>query len=159
MELTANSRVAILLHGGIKGSHGKTGLAFLRYSQTEIVAIIDREAEGESLARLTGIQRNLPIVRDVASALIERPDILLIGIAPSGGQLPADLLVEIETAVRSGLSIINGLHTPLKSKFTQSDSEIWDIRQEPQNLHVGKGAARSLDNTRILMVGTGYGNR
>ena len=34
MQLTANSRVAILLQGGIKGNHGKTGLAFLRYGQT-----------------------------------------------------------------------------------------------------------------------------
>ena len=40
--LTAKNRVAILLTDGIKGHHGKTGLAFLRYSDTNIVAVIDR---------------------------------------------------------------------------------------------------------------------
>ena len=64
--LTANSRVAILLKGGVKGHHGKTGLAFLRYSQTNIVAVIDPESVGESIAKLTGIER------DVAACILQR---------------------------------------------------------------------------------------
>ncbi|MGL4882476.1 MAG: DUF1611 domain-containing protein, partial [Waterburya sp.] len=80
--LTAKNRVAILLEDGIKGDHGKTGLAFLRYSQTEIVAVIDRACAGESLAELTGIDRHVPIVADVKAALEYKPDVLLIGIAP-----------------------------------------------------------------------------
>jgi uncharacterized NAD-dependent epimerase/dehydratase family protein len=156
MQLTANSRVAILLQGGIKGSHGKTGLAFLRYSQTKVVAAIDAEAEGESLVELTTIERNAPIVRDVTAALAYQPDILLIGIAPSGGQLPPDLLSEIAIAIKAGLSIVNGLHTTLNQQFPhlQPGQEIWDIRQEPTGLTIAKGKARSLFAQRILTVGT-----
>ena len=98
MELTASS-IAILLQGGIKGHHGKTGLAFLRYSQTNIVAIIDSEAVGESLLELTKIDRPVPIVSNVADSLAYKPDVLLIGIAPSGGRLPTELQAEIETAI------------------------------------------------------------
>jgi uncharacterized NAD-dependent epimerase/dehydratase family protein len=156
MQLTANSRVAILLQGGIKGQHGKTGLAFLRYGQTKIVAVIDAEAEGESLVGLTKIERNVPIVKDVQAALSKQPDILLIGIAPSGGQLPPDLLAEIAIAVKAGLSIVNGLHTYLNHQFPnlQPGQEIWDIRQEPTGLTIGTGKARSLSAQRILTVGT-----
>jgi len=156
MQLTANSRVAILLQGGIKGIHGKTGLAFLRYSQTKIVAVIDSETAGESLVSLTKIDRDLPIVRDIASALVYQPDILLIGIAPSGGQLPSDLQAEMAIAVEAGLSIINGLHTPLEPLFPylQPGQEIWDLRQEPAGLTIGKGQAKSLSAQRILTVGT-----
>jgi uncharacterized NAD-dependent epimerase/dehydratase family protein len=158
MQLTANSRVAILLQGGIKGNHGKTGLAFLRYGQAKIVAVIDAEAEGESLVGLTKIERDkdVPIVRDVTTALAYQPDILLIGIAPSGGQLPPDLLTEIAIAVKAGLSIINGLHTPLNQQFSnlQPGQEIWDIRQEPTGLTIATGKARSLCAQRILTVGT-----
>lgn len=156
MQLTAHSRVVILLQGGIKGQHGKTGLAFLRYSQTKVVAVIDAEAQGESLRSLTKIERDVPIVGDVRAALVYQPEVLLIGIAPSGGQLPPNLLAEIAIAVQAGLSIINGLHTPLKDQFPnlQSGQEIWDIRQEPPGLTIGKGQARSLSSQRILTVGT-----
>lgn len=156
MQLTANSRVAILLQGGIKGNHGKTGLAFLRYGQTKIVAVIDAEAEGESLVRLTKIERNVPIVKDVQAALSKQPNVLLIGIAPSGGQLPPALFTEIAIAVKAGLSIVNGLHTPLNQQFShlQPGQEIWDIRQEPTGLTIATGKARSLSAQRVLTVGT-----
>ncbi|MGL6343079.1 MAG: DUF1611 domain-containing protein, partial [Waterburya sp.] len=123
--LTAKNRVAILLEDGIKGDHGKTGLAFLRYSQTEIVAVIDRACAGESLAKLTGIDRHVPIVVNVQAALEYKPDVLLIGIAPSGGQLPASLQAEIEIAVNAGISIVNGLHSLLGSQYTQLQPGQW----------------------------------
>ncbi len=154
--LTANSRVAILLTGGIKGHHGKTGLAFLRYSHSQIVAVIDPDSTGASLTELTGIERDAPIVEDTQAALAYNPDVLLIGIAPSGGELPADLKVEIVTAVAAGLSVFNGLHTMLKPSFPnlQPGQWIWDLRQEPPGLSIGKGKARSLAAQRILTVGT-----
>ena len=154
--LTANSRVVILLTKGIKGIHGKTGLAFLRYSQTKIVAVIDPESAGESLETLTGIARDVPLVPNTSAALAFNPDVLLIGIAPSGGELPADLLIEIEIALKAGLSLVNGLHTQIKPKFPdlQPDQWIWDLRQEPPSLTIGSGKARSLTAQRILTVGT-----
>lgn len=154
--LTANSRVAILLTGGIKGHHGKTGLAFLRYGHSQIVAVIDPDSAGASLIELTGIERDVPIVEDTQAALAYNPDVLLIGIAPSGGELPADLKVEIEIAVTAGLSVFNGLHTLLKPSFRdlQPGQWIWDLRQEPPGLSIGKGKARSLTAQRILTVGT-----
>jgi uncharacterized NAD-dependent epimerase/dehydratase family protein len=49
VQLTVNQRLAILLHEGVRGTHGKTGLAILRYSEVPIVAVIDRQCVGESL--------------------------------------------------------------------------------------------------------------
>ncbi|MCC0176974.1 DUF1611 domain-containing protein [Waterburya agarophytonicola K14] len=154
--LTAKTRVAILLEDGIKGNHGKTGLAFLRYSDTDIVAIIDRSCAGESLAQLTQIDRHIPIVADTKAALVYQPDVLLIGIAPSGGKLPASLEKEIKIAVDAGVSIINGLHTLLEPKYPnlQPQQWIWDIRQEPPGLSIGTAKVRSLLARRILTVGT-----
>lgn len=154
--LTANNRVAILLENGIKGHHGKTGLAFLRYSNTQIVAVIDRFCVGESLAELTGIEQDVPIVDDVQAALSYQPDVLLIGIAPSGGELPRDLQQEVAIAVATGISVVNGLHTLLKPLFPKlkQGQWIWDIRQEPAGLAIGKAKARSLAASRILTVGT-----
>jgi uncharacterized NAD-dependent epimerase/dehydratase family protein len=152
----AEHRIAILLHQGIKGKHGKTGLAFLRYSEASIVVAIDAESAGESLSQLTGINKNVAIVASVAEALQYDPNVLLIGIAPSGGALPDAWWQEVKQGVEAGLSLVNGLHTPMLKKFDDLPSHqwIWDIRQEPQSLKIGSGKARSLTCQRILTVGT-----
>lgn len=159
MHLMNNQRLAILLHEGIRGPNGKTGLTLLRYSQAEIVAVIDQECAGESLSQLTGIACNAPIVDSVASALAYQPEVLAIGIAPSGGVLPDAWWQEVKQGVGAGLSVMNGLHTPMASDpklqaLLKDGQEIWDIRQEPAGLIVGSGRARTLSAKRILTVGT-----
>lgn len=155
--LKPEHRVAILLHEGIKGINGKTGLALLRYSEAAIAAVIDYESAGESLSQLTGIARDVPIVASVAEALAYTPNVLIIGIAPSGGALPEAWFAEVKQAVAAGVSVVNGLHTLLGSEFKALLKEgqwIWDVRQEPANLSIGSGKARSLSCKRVLMVGT-----
>lgn len=159
MQIDSQCRLAILLHEGIRGPNGKTGLTLLRYSQAQIVAVIDHQCAGESLSQLTGINCDAPIVDSVASAMAYQPDVLAIGIAPSGGILPEAWRQEVKQAVAAGLSVLNGLHTPMASDpqlqtLLQDGQEIWDIRQEPAGLGVGSGKARSLIAKRILTVGT-----
>ncbi|HAC62750.1 MAG TPA: DUF1611 domain-containing protein [Cyanothece sp. UBA12306] len=156
MYLTAKHRVAILLHQGIKGTRGKTGLAYLRYGEASIVAVINSEYFGKSLSTLTGIDQDIPIVANVEDSLAYHPDVLLIGIAPSGGALPDAWLAEVKQAVAAGLSVVNGLHTPLAPNFAnlKSGQWIWDIRQEPPGLTVGSAKAQTLSCQRILTVAT-----
>ncbi len=159
MNLDHNRRLAILLHEGIRGQNGKTGLTLLRYSQAQIVAVIDQECAGESLSKLTGIVCDAPIVDSVASALAYQPEVLAIGIAPPGGILPDAWWQEVKQGVEAGLSVLNGLHTPMASDpklqgLLKDGQEIWDIRQEPAGLGVGSGKAQMLSCQRILTVGT-----
>ena len=160
MRLTANHRVAILLHQGILSTSGKTGLTLLRYSQAQIVAVIDRDCAGKNpgknLFELTGINKDVPIVASVTEALSYQPNVLAIGIAPLGGALPDAWLEEIDQAIASGLSLVNGLPTFFGQKYSQLQKGqwIWDVRQEPPGLSVGAGKARSLSCRRVLAVGT-----
>ncbi|MGF1496133.1 MAG: DUF1611 domain-containing protein [Elainellaceae cyanobacterium] len=159
--LQSHHRLAILLHNGLTGVSGKTGISLLRYSELPIVAVIDQSAAGRSLADLVGIDRKIPIVGSVEEALPLHPDVLAIGIAPSGGALPDPWKQEIQTAVAAGLSIVNGLHTPMAMdpmfKTVKSDQWIWDVRREPTGLTIGQGLARSLPCRRVLIVGTDMG--
>ncbi|MEG3439913.1 DUF1611 domain-containing protein [Pannus brasiliensis CCIBt3594] len=154
--LTPDRRVAILLHEGLQGTRGKTGLSYLRYGTAPVVAIIDGQSAGRKLREVAGIERDIPIVANVREALSFAPDVLLIGIAPSGGVLPDSWRAEIQDAVDAGVSIVNGLHTPLQPLFPDLKPSrwIWDIRQEPSGLQVGQARARSLNCRRILTVGT-----
>lgn len=165
--LKPDHKLALLLHEGIKsdiatqreGGRGKTGLSLLRYSPASPVVVIDHESAGESLLALTGINCPAPIVDSLTSALAYQPDVLVIGIAPAGGALPDQWLEELKQAIAAGLSIVNGLHTPLAqhpqlAPLIQAGQWIWDVRQEPENLKIGSGKARLLDCQRILTVGT-----
>ncbi|MGV0023649.1 DUF1611 domain-containing protein [Phormidesmis priestleyi] len=160
--LTDTDRVAVLLHEGIRGTQGKTGLALIRYRPETIAAVIDADCAEESLRSLTNIPCDAPIVASVSDAIAYQPNVLAIGIAPSGGMLPDAWLAELKTAIASGMSIMNGLHTRMTAiaelqSLLQPGQWIWDIRQEPPGLKVGSGAARSLSCLRVLTVGTDMG--
>lgn len=159
MRLSLNQRVAILLHEGITGTQGKTGLAILRYSEAPIVAVIDRDSAGKSLPQLTGINRDVPIVPSVAAALEYKPEVLVIGIAPGGGAVPDDYWLEIKEALQAGMSLVNGLHTamanmPDLNALLKPGQLIWDVRKEPSNIPIASGMARTLPCRRVLTVGT-----
>lgn len=159
MVLTQTNRIALLMHEGTTHVRGKTGLAMLRYSSIPIVAVIDYQCAGQSLTALTGIPREVPIVASVQAALAYEPDVLAIGIAPSGGGLPEDWYAEVKQAVAAGLNIVNGLHTQMAADAMlhsqlRPEQWIWDVRQEPKGLRVGTGKARDLPCKRVLTVGT-----
>jgi uncharacterized NAD-dependent epimerase/dehydratase family protein len=95
----------------------------------------------------------------VQEAVSYAPTVLSIGIAPSGGALPEAWRQEVKQAVAAGLSIVNGLHTPMSADaeltdLLHDDRWIWDVRREPTGLSVGTGQARTLDCLRVLTVGT-----
>jgi len=157
--LTPDDRLAIFLHNGLKGGKGKTGISLLRYSPNEIVAVIDETAVGESVKALTGIDREVPVVRSVEDAIALGPTVLAIGLAPSGGTLPEPWYAEVKRAVKAGLSVMNGLHTQMNDEpeirsSIQPGRWVWDIRKEPEGLEIGGGRARLLKCDRVLTVGT-----
>ncbi len=161
-KLRAGQRAILLQHGGLTGrNNGKTGLALLRYSEAEIVAVVDEDSPGGSLSGLTGMSfpQEIPVVGSVRDSFRVRPDVLAIGIAPTGGRLPDPWLEEIREAVQHGLCIQNGLHTrlnedPIIRQALKPGQWVWDMRQEPPGLEVGTGAARALKCRRVLFVGT-----
>ncbi|WP_353931394.1 DUF1611 domain-containing protein [Okeanomitos corallinicola TIOX110] len=159
MRLPLNKKIAILLHEGLTGSQGKTGLSILRYSESPIVAVIDKESEGKSLANITGIKRDVPIVASIAAALQYQPEVLVIGIAPKGGMIPDNYWADIKDALKGGMSLVNGLHVHLANipdlkALLKPGQIIWDVRKEPGNLDIAAGLAKNLPCRRVLTVGT-----
>ncbi|MEO0704852.1 MAG: DUF1611 domain-containing protein [Cyanobacteria bacterium J06649_5] len=157
--LKPDDRIAILMHKGLKGAKGKTGISMLRYSQNPIVAVIDEEAIGDSIVTLTNIDRDVPIVGSVQAALAFKPTVLAIGLAPSGGVLPAPWYAEVKQGIKAGLSVMNGLHTQMNQDIEiamalRPEQWVWDIRKEPEGLTIGGGKARLLKCDRVLTVGT-----
>jgi uncharacterized NAD-dependent epimerase/dehydratase family protein len=54
------------------------------------------------------------------------------------------------------MSVVNGLHDLLAPRYPSLNEGqfIWDIRTEPKDISSGNGTAGTLDNRRVLLIGT-----
>jgi uncharacterized NAD-dependent epimerase/dehydratase family protein len=101
----------------------------------------------------------VPILDSVQAAMSLQPDSLLIGIAPTGGALPAAMRRHVVYALKNGLSIINGLHTLLRDDpelvelAGLHNARIHDVRDPGPIQRVARGLARGLRVKRVLTVG------
>jgi uncharacterized NAD-dependent epimerase/dehydratase family protein len=154
--LQPDHHLALYMEGAFETGTGKMGLGVLRYSGNPIACVIDSRHAGHNLAALTGIPCSAPIVASVQDAIALGAQVLVLGIAPPGGLIPAEWTPALDHAVAGGLSLLNGLHDLLGPRYPSlgPDQWIWDIRIEPPGLVPGTGAARTLANTRILTIGT-----
>ena len=138
----------------------KTAHGVIAYSSDITVAVIDPSNAGRRVRDvLPYLDSDAPIVADVAAGLAHNPTSMLVGIAPAGGELPADFRREIAAALRAGLEIVSGLHTILgdDAEFAElakaHDSRIWDVRLPPA-APLFSGAAYDIDATILLTVGS-----
>lgn len=148
--------IAIFMQGATQNSIGKMGFGVLRYSPNPIACVIDSDQAGRDSEEVTGIPRKAPIVSTIREAKSKGAKVLLLGIAPPGGLIPADWYPVIEEAIAEGMSVVNGLHDLLSPRFNNlpDGQYIWDIRVEPSDIGVATGAASKLQSKRVLMIGT-----
>lgn len=83
---------------------------------------------------------------------------LVLGIAGAGGKLPDELVQDAAAALRAGMNVAAGLHERLRdqpllaSLASERGLQLFDVRDPPEHLDVGKGYARA--GHRLLTVGT-----
>jgi uncharacterized NAD-dependent epimerase/dehydratase family protein len=152
-------KIALLVHGHLDSGFGKLALGMLRYSEADIVAVIDSENVGADVFEKTGIKSGARIVKSPEDAAELGAVILIVGIAPPGGRIPDGWREEIERALRCGMSVVNPLHGRWETdaclvRHLHEGRWIWDVRVEPDDLSPGTGAASGLRCPRILTVGT-----
>jgi uncharacterized NAD-dependent epimerase/dehydratase family protein len=83
---------------------------------------------------------------------------LIVGIAGAGGKVEADLIEDSAAALEAGLNVACGLHERLRDQprlaalAKARGLELFDVRDPPAGLSVGKGYERP--GRRLLTVGT-----
>ena len=154
-------RLVILTEGQFDIHEAKTAMGVIRYGRDDILAILDSTMAGRSLAEfLPG--RDIPFVATLDEALggPVRPDGLLIGIAPTGGRLPAAWRSIILDAIAAGLDIHSGLHEfvgddpEFAAAAADSGSILIDYRRPPDRLDTTVGRRHRPGSRVILTVGT-----
>jgi uncharacterized NAD-dependent epimerase/dehydratase family protein len=159
----AQRRLVILAEGNFGFHHGKTAVGVIRYGPDDVVAVIDSTQAGGNVSSILPAH-DIPIVANLDEALAidpaRRPDTLLIGIAPTGGKLPASWRVTILEALRNGLDVHSGLHTFLgdDAEFAAaaraSGATIVDYRRPPARMETSVGRRHGAGKRVVLTVGT-----
>ena len=155
-------RFLILAEGSFTPLRSKTANACIRYTPEHVVAVIDSTQAGRTAQDVLGFGGSIPVVGSLAAGLAGKPNALLIGIAPPGGQLPPSWRSLILEAMDRKLDIWSGLHTILSDddefarRARETGVRIHDLRQPPDDIDVARGRVREVDDraTVILTVGT-----
>jgi uncharacterized NAD-dependent epimerase/dehydratase family protein len=162
MTQAPKRRYAVLTAGFLADAHhAKTAYGVIRYAADDIVAIVDPAFAGRRLRDVVGdLGRDAPVVATVAEVLPLRPTSLLVGVAMSGGELPAAFRAHILDAIDAGLEVVNGLHQFLNedrefaARARTSGARLWDVRTLPPDLPFFSGAAYRVPQVVVLAVGS-----
>ena len=154
-------RLVILTEGQFTIHDAKTALGVIRYGHDEILAILDSTMAGRNLREVMP-PFDVPFVATLDEALAGpiRPDGLLIGIAPTGGRLPADWRATILEAISAGLDVHSGLHQFLgddpefAAAAEAAGTRLIDYRRPPDRMETSIGRRHLPGKRVILTVGT-----
>ncbi|MBZ0255010.1 DUF1611 domain-containing protein, partial [bacterium] len=131
-----------------------------RYRPEDIVGFLDNKFAGQDTKELLGIPNSFPIFATLEDAMQAKPDSLVIGVAPQGGRLDPQWRSLLLDAIQRGLDIYSGLHEILNdddefaAAAKQSGGTLYDVRQPPEDLPIGKAFARKTKALRLLAIGT-----
>ena len=150
--------IALFAEATMGSLNAKMAEGILRYGRNPVVAVIDSTQAGKRVCDLCTINSDVPIVATLADAQALGAQVLVLGTAPSGGRLPQAWVSVLEQAVAGGMSLVNGMHDRLQPIFAdklRAGQWVWDLRVPQGDAPpIGMARAASLNNTRVLMVGT-----
>ncbi|MBI2796940.1 MAG: DUF1611 domain-containing protein [Gemmatimonadetes bacterium] len=152
-------RFLVLAEGKFGPLSSKTANGVIRYTPGRCVAVLDSTQAGRTAQEVIGFGGALPVVGTFEAGLAHKPNALLIGIAPQGGQLPQEWRGWIRQAIEQRLEVWSGLHF-----FIGDDAEfgplakrlgvpIHDLRKPPADLPISTGRVRDVAATVVLTVG------
>lgn len=158
--MTSTRRFLVLAEGNFGPMSSKTANSCIRYATQDVVVVLDSETAGRSVHDVLGFGGAIPVVATFDEAMQHRPNALLIGIAPAGGQFPLAWRGLVVQALRAGLDIWSGLHSMLgddpvfAAVAAESGAVIRDLRRAPPDLDVAYGLVRDVAATVVLTVGS-----
>ncbi|MGI9455593.1 MAG: DUF1611 domain-containing protein [Aeoliella sp.] len=130
-------RIVILTEGHTNALSAKTAASVLRYQPDEVIALLDATQAGKTANELLGVGGRTPVIARLEDA--DNPNVLLIGIAPAGGKLPAEWKQTVLEAFDRGMDVVSGLHDFLSSdpelaeRAAERGVEIHDVRKNDQS--------------------------
>lgn len=157
----------ILTNGLLHDSPAKTAHGLVRGTERyRILAVIDAHSAGRDAGEVVdGVPRGIPVFASFAdffSGTHEPVQYAVIGLAPKGGKLPAELRETVKEVLKAGISVVSGLHDFLNDQpelaklANQHGAAIIDVRipKPKKDLHFWTGRIFSVTCPRVAVLGT-----
>ena len=169
MKNTIDGKALVYAAGAFNTPNGKTAHGLVRFTERyDVVGVLDHKYAGQDAGLvLDGKKNNIPIFRDLKEALSklsasDKPQSMVIGLAPDGGRLPAEAKDTIKEALQLGMNVDSGLHdflykdSELMAIAEKNNCRVRDIRRTPDRdkLHFFTGKIEEVDCLKIALLGT-----
>ncbi len=155
--LNKKQKIAIYMEENLDSDYGKMGFGVMRYGRNPVCCVIDSCHAGKRVSEVCELPFDYPVVASVAEAAERGAEVLVLGTAPSGGRMPPQWERPLSECLQLGMSLVNGLHDNLNERFAhllQPGCWIWDVRQPADIPGIAAARAATLNNKRVLLVGT-----
>lgn len=156
----------VLAEGAFGEPDGKTANGVVMHSELfDARAVVDSTRAGATADEVLSNPSTpaVPVVASMSAAIAAAPEasVLVLGVAPAGGDLPDPWNADIREAMQAGCDVVSGLHTFLsedpdwQSLAAACDVEIVDVRKPPpaSELSVADGASDPGVSV-VLVMGT-----
>lgn len=155
----------VLAEGAFGTPAGKTANGVVMHSELfEAAVVVDSESAPATTDEVLGRPgvEPVPVVASMDEALEFDVDVLVVGVAPAGGDLPDPWVEDIRAAMRAGCDVVSGLHVFLSEQeewaglAADCGVRLFDVRKPPRedDLRVGDGSVDSADADVVLTMGT-----
>lgn len=157
----------VLAEGEFGRPGGKTANGVVMHSELfDAQVVVDSTRTGSEAGAVLDHPEttNVPVVGSVEEALAAAPEVevLVLGVAPAGGDLPDSWKTDIRDAMTAGCDVVSGLHVFLdergewRSLADETGVRLFDVRKPPaeDDLRVGDGRVDDADATVVLTLGT-----
>jgi uncharacterized NAD-dependent epimerase/dehydratase family protein len=156
-------RALLLAEGSFSALEGKTAVCFAMYRPDDVVAVLDSTRAGQRVQDVLGFGGGAPVVATLDEALARRPEIAVVGTAPTGGGLDEGTRAQIARCLQAGLDVASGMHAfvaadrELSGLAEHSGARIWDLRRDDDVASVATGAGCRSGASVVLTVGSDCG--
>src|SRR5438105_4506310 len=153
-------RMLLLTEGKLGVFSSKTAAVLLGYRADDVVGIVDSTCAGRSSSEFLAGLPEREIFGSFEAARATKPDALVIGIAPVGGQVPENMRRAAIDALNAGVDVDSGLQAMLNEDAELSALARWtgatihDVRRVPDGSPIAALRVKMTTGRRILTVGT-----
>lgn len=151
-----------LTEGRLGPGTSKTTRGVIAYSPHDSVGIIDSTHVGKTAQQVLGTGGDIPVKAGLTEFLAHdtRPDTLVVGVSPVGGELPPEFRRHIIDALEAGIDVWSGMHQfvsddhEFRVAAERGQADIWDVRKPPEYLPVAQGHMVDSKSYTVTMIGT-----
>lgn len=152
-------RIIIHTDTTLKKVHSKIENDLVRYLNSEIIGIIDKDNAGKTVNDVLGFGGDIPIAASLDEFLTQKPNYLLIGASSFKGNFPMEWYPMVIKALQMRVHILNGLHQPL-STMAEFDllakkykANIIDLRESNEKPIKFKNVTNNIQAKKVLIAG------